>query len=349
MDTTRTVARVETVLEGEDEATETDGKAKEVEAVNPSQLGESESVPVSFSSERSGGPAGEFPPKSLINERFGGAAEAGAESSCAGGSSTVLESALVEGAVMMPQEDSKERKVTSDAPQIQNFERAMRGSGSVVVVYLWDLKMFSNTEHKVYAFDMLDKNGKTHWGHKPSVWQDTAELEKTVPVYKKEENMTISKAINFCRSAPVRRIAGGPNERLSFQTQNKRTIEKHILYGLVSKHCSDEQVVSLVRKFAVTNCAESRLQQAYFAGMKSVTTFQKLLSSTTPSTGDYWEALRMGSQNCEVKHMKHLNEIFMDDTCEGLVSMLFGISRGLSSSMWSPEVRNFAFGNSASG
>ena len=204
--------------------------------------------------------------------------------------------------------------------------------------------MFTDHDNKVYAFDLLDKTPRTHWGHKPTVWDTLGIVGQQNPLYRPDENMTVLKALNYCRSAPMRGTPYGPNEVGSFTTSNKKTVEKHCLYGLVSKNYTDDQIVSLVGRF-VTNCGDERLQSAYFCGIKNVTQFKKLLECATPGTGDYWAALETGLQHVQVKNRKHLNEVFMDAEVEKLVHMQFpDTCKNLTRNLWPSDVQNYAFG-----
>jgi hypothetical protein len=221
---------------------------------------------------------------------------------------------------------------------MQAYQDAMKGSSTQIVVCRWN---FERKAVCVFCFFFFD-NGKDYWAHKPEVWEMASEGELKNRIFE-ADNTSLDEMMNGARAAPVRQTPNGLNIISTTALKNGKTIDRYVLVGFAPSESSDDDVMGLVKKF-IGHCQDSRVRAAYKYALEARMRAESIKKDVTDK-GPYWTKLACAANNMSIKTMNHLSETFMDNTIETIMTGMYEVG-GQSHSMWPPELRAIAYGNS---
>lgn len=231
------------------------------------------------------------------------------------------------------------KAATQGSRKLESFRNAMRASNIRLDVLRWN---FPGCSSSVVAWRMME-NDNDYWSHKPNIWEKVSMTELHNPIFDKEEHLSIFQMLNDARSANIRSVPYGPDNKAVITLKRGGTLDRNILYGTFQSTKTDEEVVEKVTKF-ISFTKDPRVREVYKMAiddaMKAVS-----IKNDVSLNGPYWQKLAAAANNVAFRQMDHLNEIFMDDTIEELIGHIYGVG-GQSHSMWDPAIRAVAFGRS---
>jgi hypothetical protein len=230
--------------------------------------------------------------------------------------------------------------VASSSKRMSAFDAAIIGHGASITVLRWRLP---DSPWHVYAWKLMD-GAEQYWSHKPQMWMHAVATEKEVPIFAAPATLTIHKAMNRCNAAPIRGVPCGPSTILTIKTKRSgKVIDQYLLYGLVKNTKSNEEVAKNLKNFSDQCGKHFVIREAYHKCVALRMQNNYISDDTKPDGGKYWIKFATAANNINVREMKYLSEVFLDQDITNITNLAYG-TKGLAPSMWKPEIRNAAFG-----
>jgi hypothetical protein len=194
---------------------------------------------------------------------------------------------------------------------------------------------------KPVAFDFFNnKANKTYWTHKPDILAEVLALDAEMALA--ADGNKLPGFLHDLRVALVRRLPCGPNEVSSYESgKAKVKIEKMVFFTYVPMRLTIDDFKVLSGNFLELGRSDA-VKHAYYMSLGRKINSEAFVSHTHPNTGKYWEKLAGASKNPKVVEEKSLNALFMDSMVVKMVGDIYG-SGGLGQSLWTPEMKSFAF------
>ena len=194
---------------------------------------------------------------------------------------------------------------------------------------------------KPVAFDFMNnKANKTYWTHKPDIMAEVLALDAEMALA--ADGNKLPGFLHDLRVALVRRLPCGPNEVSSYESgKAKVKIEKMLFFTYVPLKLTTDDFKVLSGNFLELVTSDA-VKHAYYMSLGRRINSEAFVSHTHPCTGKYWEKLAGAAKNPKVVEEKSLNSLFMDSMVVKMVGDIYG-SGGLGQSLWTPEMKSFAF------
>ena len=206
------------------------------------------------------------------------------------------------------------------------------------------LKIASDSRRTVQYFglDLVEeKNKRTYWTHKPSVWQD---LFQTVQeTAKTGKIVAISDIFNGILACPICAVPNGENEKQVFKSVKGQTIQHWILLVPMPVDIDSSEYIPLfISKFQAL-CKKPFIRSAYKSGVEVITKHNGLITQISQE-GNYWHVLNNADQNNIIFQSNvNLLEVLMNQTIKDIVSTTFGVTKDPNT--WTDSVKTYAYRN----
>lgn len=201
--------------------------------------------------------------------------------------------------------------------------------------------LFTHATEQFFGLDLLDEvNGRTHWTHKPSVWENLfisiKDLARTGDV------VPISDVFNGVLSCGVRAVPNGDNEIRIYMSARKQTIQHWImLVPMPSDREYSEYIPEFLCQFQELY-HKPYIQSAYKSGVEGITKSDAVMNQLTEN-GTYWHVLDNATEKEIIyESCRSLSEVLMDCAIKEVLFILFGAKKDPTT--WNDTLKAYAYG-----